>query len=206
MHVNVSSAGNPVAVCPPEAQLAELLPRVRQRDEAACRTVVELLYPLVSKVVHANLPRRDDPQDLIQEVFMKIFSRLDQFRGDAPFDHWVSRMAVTTCLDRLRRQRVRPELRWADLTEDEQHLLDNTPSTIATEDADAQNAFSLLEKLLAVLPQADAWLIRQVEIEQKSLAEVCALAGWNAGAARVRLFRARHRLRKAFRQLEKIAP
>jgi RNA polymerase sigma-70 factor (ECF subfamily) len=170
--------------------------------------LVERLYPLVAKVVHANLPRRDEPEDLIQEVFMKLFSRIDQYRGDAPFDHWVSRLAVTTCLDRLRRQRVRPELRWADLTEEEQKFLDNTATAEAagTDDADASSAYSLLEKLLTALPATDAWLIRQIEIEQKSLADVCALAGWNAGAARVRLFRARHRLRQAFRQLEKMQP
>ena len=96
-----------VAVCPEGPTLAELLPRVRTHDEAASRALVDMLYPLVAKVVQANLPRRDDPEDLMQEVFMKLFSRLDQYRGDAPFEHWVSRLAVTTCLDRLRRQRVR---------------------------------------------------------------------------------------------------
>jgi RNA polymerase sigma-70 factor (ECF subfamily) len=190
-------------VCPGGPTLAELLPRVRQRDEAASRALVEKLYPLVAKVVQANLPRRDDLEDLMQEVFMKLFSRLEQYRGDAPFEHWVSRLAVTTCLDRLRRQRVRPELRWADLTEDEQRVLENSPPPAEATDADAGHAHVLMEKLLQQLPAADAWLIRQVELEQKTLAEVCALAGWNAGAARVRLFRARHRLRSAFRQLEK---
>jgi len=206
MHANLPSAGVPADAGAERPDVADLLPKVQQRDEAASRAMVELLYPLVAKVVHANLPRRDDPEDLIQEVFMKVFSRLDQYRGDAPFNHWVSRMAVTTCLDRLRRQRVRPELRWADLTEEEQKILDNTAAGAAgvAEDADAPSAYALLEKLLAGMPQADAWLIRQIEIEQKSLTEVCAMAGWNSGAARVRLFRARHRLRKAFRQLEKM--
>ncbi len=134
---------------------------------------------------------------------MKMFSRLDQYRGDAPFEHWVSRLAVTTCLDRLRRQRVRPELRWADLSEEEQRVLENTAPSAEAANADMGHAHALLEKLLGVMPQADAWLIRQVELDQKSLAEVCAAAGWNAGAARVRLFRARHRLRQAFRELEK---
>jgi RNA polymerase sigma-70 factor (ECF subfamily) len=185
------------------AELAELVARVRARDEAASRLLVERLYPVVAKVVQANLPRRDDLEDLMQEVFLKVFSRLDQYRGDAPFEHWVSRMALTTCLDRLRRQKVRPELRWSDLTEEEQRVLDNTAPPAEATDADAATAGELLEKLLEHLPEADAWLIRQVEVQGKSLAEVCAEAGWNGGAARVRLFRARHRLRAAFRQLER---
>ncbi len=187
----------------PGSRLGELLRLVRARDEGAARSLVELLYPLVAKVVQANLPRRDEPEDLIQEVFMKMFSRLEQYRGDAPFDHWVSRLAVTTCLDRLRRQRVRPELRWADLSEDEQRVLENAAPAAEATDADAGHAHVLMEKLLEAMPEADAWLIRQVEIEQKSLADVCGLAGWNAGAARVRLFRARRRLRDAFQELER---
>jgi RNA polymerase sigma-70 factor, ECF subfamily len=179
---------------------------VRQRDEGASQMLVERLYPMVARVVQANLPRRDEPEDLMQEVFMKVFSRLDQYRGDAPFEHWVSRMAVTTCLDRLRKQQARPELRWADLSEDEQRALEDSPHPAPADDADAGSAFTLMEKILSQMPQADAWLIRQVEIEQKPLTEVCALAGWNAGAARVRLFRARHRLRQAFRELEKTKP
>src|SRR4051794_30801980 len=95
--------------------LASVLARVRENDEAAARELVERLDPLVAQVVHANLPRRDEPEDLMQEVFLKMFSRLGQFRGEVPLEHWVSRITLNTCLDHLRRQRARPELRMADL-------------------------------------------------------------------------------------------
>jgi RNA polymerase sigma-70 factor (ECF subfamily) len=183
--------------------LAPLLERVRQHDEAAARELVERLHPLVAQVVHANRPRRDAPEDLMQEVFLKMFARLDQFRGAMPFEHWVARVALTTCLDHLRRQRARPEVRMADLTEEEESLLETITTGGAPADADAPQALTLLNRLLEQLPEADAWLLREVELEQKSLVEVCAAAGWNAGAARVRLFRARRRLQTLFRQLEK---
>lgn len=183
--------------------LAPLLARVREHDEAASRALVERLYPLVARVVRANLPRRDEPEDLMQEVFLKMFSKLDQFRGEVPFEHWVSRIALTTCLDQLRRQKVRPELRWADLAEEEQLVLESIAVSEEPSDADAPRALELLNRLLDQLPATDAWLLRRVELEQKTLAEVCAETGWNGGAARVRLFRARHRLQKQFRRLEK---
>ena len=185
--------------------LAPLLARVRERDEAAAQALVERLYPLVARVVRGNLPRRDEPEDLMQEVFLKMFSKLDQFRGEVPFEHWVSRIALTTCLDQLRRQKVRPELRWADLSEEEQFVLESVAATEEPSDADVPRALELLNRLLDHLPATDAWLLRRVELEQKTLAEVCAETGWNGGAARVRLFRARHRLQKQFRQLEKKA-
>ena len=189
---------------PQEAEpLDPLLARVRDHDEAASRALVERLYPLVARVVRANLPRRDEPEDLMQEVFLKMFSKLEQFRGEVPFEHWVSRIALTTCLDQLRRQKARPELRWADLPEEQQEVLESITAASEPADADASQALELLNRLLEQLPTTDAWLLRQVELEQRSLAEVCAEAGWNGGAARVRLFRARHRLQKLFRQLEK---
>jgi RNA polymerase sigma-70 factor (ECF subfamily) len=189
---------------PLEAEpLAPLLARVREHDEAASRALVERLYPLVARVVRANLPRRDEPEDLMQEVFFKMFSKLEQFRGEVPFEHWVSRIALTTCLDQLRRQKVRPELRWADLSEEDQFVLESVAAAEEPSDADAPRALELLNRLLDQLPATDAWLLRRVELEQKTLADVCAETGWNGGAARVRLFRARRRLQQQFRQLEK---
>ena len=183
--------------------LSPLLARVREHDEAASRALVERLYPLVARVVRGNLPRRDEPEDLMQEVFLKMFSKLEQFRGGVPFEHWVSRIALTTCLDHLRRQKVRPELRWADLSEEDQFMLESIAVSEEPSDADAPRALELLNRLLEQLPATDAWLLRRVELDQKTLAEICAETGWNGGAARVRLFRARHRLQKQFRQLEK---
>ena len=104
--------------------LAGCLDRVRQRDQVAARELVEHLYPLVIRIVRGRLPRRVPEEDLAQEIFLKMFSRLEQYEGAVPFTHWVSRIAVTTCIDHLRAQQRRPEYRWADLSENEANLLD----------------------------------------------------------------------------------
>src|SRR5215207_8566850 len=103
---------------------AGCLVRVRTRDQAACRQLVEQLYPQVIRIDRSHLPRRVAEEDLAQEVFMKMFTRLDQYQGAVPFPHWVSRIAVTTCIDHLRAQKRRPEFRWADLSENEADVLD----------------------------------------------------------------------------------
>src|SRR6266498_4071710 len=109
----------------PEAGLdmAACLERVRQSDEEAARTLVCELYPLVMKIVRSHLPRRTDEEDLAQMVFAKIFAHLEQYSGAVPFEHWVSRVAVNTCLNQLRSERCRPELRWADLNEAEAQVM-----------------------------------------------------------------------------------
>src|SRR6266513_25745 len=67
------------------------LDRVRKGDEDAARDLMKHLYPLVTKLVRAYLPRRTAEEDLIQTVFMKIFAKLIQFSGRVPLGHWVSR-------------------------------------------------------------------------------------------------------------------
>ncbi len=70
-------------------------------------------------------------------------------------------------------------------------------------DADAPAALELLEKLLARLGPDDAWLLREVELAERPLAELCAERGWSSVAGRVRLFRARRRLAAVLKTWER---
>src|SRR5882757_6522615 len=105
------------------------LERVRAGDEEAARMLFQHLFPLVIKVVRSHLPRRMSEEDLVQTVFMKVFANLEQYSAKAPFEHWVSRIAVNTCIKALRAEKVRPELRWADLPEEAADVLDWLAST-----------------------------------------------------------------------------
>lgn len=180
------------------------LARVRRRDQAAARELVEHLYPLVIRIVRSRLPRRVAEEDLAQEIFMKMFTRIDQFQGAVPFPHWVSRIAVTTCIDHLRAQKRRPEFRWADLSEGEAEVLDavlTNDQDVAPDDAMA--AHELVHKLLAQLKPEDQMIISMLDLEQKTIAETSALTGWNGSLVKVRAFRARRKLRKLFEALER---
>lgn len=188
----------------PPFDLVGCLQRVRQRDQVAARELVEHLYPLVIRIVRSHLPRRVAEEDLAQEVFLKMFSRLDQYQGAVPFPHWVSRIAVTTCIDHLRAQKRRPEFRWADLSENEASVLDavlTDERDVAVNDAMA--AHELVHKLLAQLKPDDQLVIRLLDLEQKSIAEIAALTGWNQSLIKVRAFRARRKLQKLFQDLQR---
>ena len=185
-------------------ELGVLLDRVRRRDQAAARALVERLHPVVAKVVHAHLPRREEPEDLFQEIYMKVFSKLEQYRGDAPFEHWVGRIARTTCFDKLRRQKVRPEWRWSDLSDEERAVFERSLSTPGEPPSESAEAARLLvERVLEQLPARDAWLIRSVDLEERPFEAICAEMHWNTGAGRVRLFRARQRLKRTLEKLPK---
>jgi len=182
--------------------LAGCLDRVRRRDQIAARELVEYLHPLVIRIARAHLPRRVPEEDLAQEIFLKMFTRIDQYQGAVPFTHWVSRIAVTTCIDHLRAQKRRPELRWADLSEREAGALDAamTSENEAAPD-DALAARELVGKLLDQLKPQDRVVIQYLDLEQKSLAEISALTGWSQTLVKVRAFRARRKLQRLYREL-----
>jgi RNA polymerase sigma-70 factor (ECF subfamily) len=183
--------------------LAGCLDRVRARDQAAAKALVEHLYPLVIRIVRAHLPRRVAEEDLAQDIFLKMFTRLAQYQGNVPFPHWVSRIAVTTCIDQLRAQKRRPELRWADLSETEAEVLDNVLSDARDETpGDILSTRELVAKLLAQLKPEDRTVIQMLDLEQKSIAEISQLTGWGQSMIKVRAFRARRKLQKLFQDLQ----
>ena len=188
----------------PAFDLVGCLERVRDNDQEASRSLVEHLYPLVIRIVRAHLPRRVAEEDLAQEVFIKMFTRLAQYQGAVPFPHWVSRIAVTTCIDHLRSQKRRPEFRWADLSETETDVLEavtTNESDVAPDDA--YSAKELVHKLLESLSPDDRLVIQFLDLEQKTIAEIAALTGWNQSLIKVRAFRARRKLQKLFKDLKK---
>lgn len=182
--------------------LAVCLGQVRQRDEAAARRLVEHLYPLVIKVVRSHRSPRLAEEDMAQEIFLKIFTRLEQYRGEMPFEHWVSRVAVNTCLNGLRYQKARPEWRLADLSEDEAVAIEACLTEAAAESPPEQSR-EVVDKLLAGLGPEDRLIISLMDLEERSVAEISQLTGWSQAMIKVRAFRARRKLRKRLEYLQK---
>src|SRR5258706_6364647 len=109
----------------PSFDMLACLAGVRQRDEDAARLLFHHLYPLVIKLVRSHLPRRTSAEDLTQTVFMKVFANLGQYSGKVPLEHWVTRITVNSCIKVLRSEKIRPEVRWADLSEEEAHVIES---------------------------------------------------------------------------------
>jgi len=183
--------------------VTDCLRRWKDGDESAAEELILHLHPVISRIVRTHLPRRDHEDDIIQEILMKTFSRLHQYKGDAPISHWVSRLALTTCLDRLRAQKIRPEVRWTDLTPEESTAFDAAWLGSTSPDAtDAIHARDLVDKLLSSLPPEDRSLILLVDLEGRSLEEISQSTGWGISKIKMRLFRIRAQLRKMIQNLE----
>lgn len=191
----------------PEFDVASCLDRVRAQDDDAARALVGHLYPLVMKIVRSHLPVRTAEEDLAQEIFIKLFQRLGQYeaRDGVPLSHWVSRLAVTTCLDALRAEKRRPELRHADLGEGELAWLEFFTGSAPAEHAPETEAAVVrdaMHKLLATLEPPDRLVLQWLDLEGRPVKEISALTGWSVSLVKVRAFRARRRLRKAAEKLK----
>lgn len=186
--------------------LPDLLRRAALRDEAAARALVEALGPLLRRIIHSHSSLRDDAEDLMQDIFFRLFRSADQYRGEAPVEHWAARIARCTCIDRLRRKKTRAaELRWSDLPPAQQRALTECAAAEITT-APGEDAAALLAQLFATLAPRDAWLLREAELRERPLAVIAAEAGWSGVLTRVRLFRARRRLCQAFEKLNTPPP
>jgi RNA polymerase sigma-70 factor (ECF subfamily) len=174
----------------------ELVAAALRHDDAA-RELVRLLYPLVAKLVRAHRPARSAEEDLCQMIFIKVMQKLSQFSGKAPLEHWVSRIAINTCINQIQAEKARPELREADLSEEQVAVIQNLAAT-SDELAPDQSFVSrqLVEHLMKALKPAERLVIDLLYLQQRSVAEIQKITGWSTALVKVRAFRARQKMKK----------
>jgi RNA polymerase sigma-70 factor (ECF subfamily) len=169
---------------------------LRQDEEAACE-LVRRLYPLVAKLVRAHRPVRSAEEDLCQMIFIKVMQRLSQFSGKVPLEHWVSRIAINTCINQIQAEKARPELREADLSVEQAAVIQNLTAT--ADELAPDHSFAsrqLVEHLLNALKPAERLVIDLLYLQQRSVAEVQQVTGWSGALVKVRAFRARQKMKK----------
>jgi RNA polymerase sigma-70 factor, ECF subfamily len=180
----------------------ELVAAALRHDDDAARELVRRLYPVVAKMVRAHRPRRTSEEDLCQMIFIKVFQKLSQFSGNVPLEHWVSRVAINTCLNQIAAEKARPELRHADLSEEEEAVVANLAASsddLAPDERIA--ARQLVEHLLDFLQPVERLIIDLLYFQERSVAEIQQITGWSAARVKVRAFRARQKMKDQLAKL-----
>ena len=186
-----------------DSNASALVQAALQHDDEAARALVRRLYPSVAKIVRAHRPRRTAEEDLCQMIFIRVFQKLSQFSGKVPIEHWVSRIAVNTCLNQIESERIRPEVRHADLSTEEQAVIENLATT--SEELAPDQRFAsrqLVDHLLAALKPVERLAIDLLYLQGRSVEEIRKITGWSAALIKVRAFRARQKMKQ---QLAKIS-
>jgi RNA polymerase sigma-70 factor (ECF subfamily) len=148
------------------------------------------------------LRREEDVADLVQDVLVKAFSRLDSWRGEAPFEHWLMRMATRACLDALRSQRRQREDSLSDLSGEENEWLDRHAVSPDQGDHHAEAARSLVRKVFEQLSPAHRLVLTLFELEDRSVKEISEITGWSQTLVKVRAFRARAEMKRVLSRLQ----
>src|SRR5947208_5308778 len=179
-----------------DSDAGALVKAALQNDDKAARALVRQLYPLVAKIVRAHRAHRTPEEDLCQMIFIRVFQKLSQFSGNVPLEHWVSRIAVNTCLNQIESEKVRPEVRHADLSAEEQAVIENL-ATSSEELAPDQRFASrqLVEHPLAALKPVERLAIDLLYLQGRSVDEIRKITGWSAALIKVRAFRARQKVK-----------
>jgi RNA polymerase sigma-70 factor (ECF subfamily) len=185
-----------------DPDVSALVQAALAHDDEAARTLVRHLYPLVVRIVRAHRSRRTPEEDLCQMIFIKMFHNLSRYSGQVPLEHWVSRIAVNTCLNQIASERVRPELRHADLTEEESAVIDRL--AVSSDEVNPDRQFAarqLVEHLLERLKPAERLVIDLIYLKGHSVEEVRQMTGWSVPLVKVRAFRARQKMKQYFQAL-----
>jgi RNA polymerase sigma-70 factor (ECF subfamily) len=180
---------------------AELIAAVLRGDTDSFEPLVVRYSPRLFATVRRHARRESEVEDILQEIWAKAFHKLSSFRGEAPFEHWLMRLAVRTCYDFLRRHQRNREATFSELTDPEEEWLEKfvADPDSAQEDADAARA--LVERVLDMMSAPNRMVITLLEIEDRSVKEVAHLTGWSVPLVKVRAFRARAEMRKCVQRL-----
>ena len=174
-----------------------LIERARGGDEGAFNEVVLAYRRRVLGTIYRLIGRRDDVEDVGQQVFLRLYLSLDQLRTPDVFEPWLHRLTVNAAYDYLRKQRRRSESRMADLPELVVQQADAAAGTGKQHDeSEKARTREFVQGLLASVSEADRSLLILKEVEGMSLKELEQVYHVNENALKVRLFRARQRVLK----------
>jgi len=177
----------------------ELIERAQKGDAAAFNEVVTAYRKRIMGVVTRLIARPEDVEDVAQEVFLRLYYSLDQLRTAQVFEPWLYRLTVNAAYDYLRKQRRRQEFRMSDLSEQQVMMADAAAGgRVEHHEQQQKKIRESVDSLLGAVSEADRILLMLKEVEGLSLKELEKIYKVNENALKVRLFRARQRVLKAF--------
>lgn len=182
----------------------ELINRAQKGDSAAFNEIVLAYRKRILGTIARLIARPEDVEDVAQEVFLRLYFSLDQLRTAEVFEPWLHRLTVNAAYDYLRKQRRRQEFRMSDLSEQQVILADAMAGGKVEHDEQYQKKIrESVDSLLGAVSEADRILLMLKEVEGLSLKDLEKVYKVNENALKVRLFRARQRVLKAFESAEK---
>jgi RNA polymerase sigma-70 factor (ECF subfamily) len=187
-----------MAISPGEgAQEVEWIERAQRGDSAAFGPLVQRHQQRVFSLVHHLVRRRDEVEDLVQEIFIKAFRAIRSYSFQSSFATWLSRIATNHCYDYLRHERASRVSFYWQMGEDRQRDLENRVESQAEKELDHEDRTvlrDLVDKLLRRAPESDRTILVLKELQDFSVEEMAEVLRLKPTTVKVRLHRARKRM------------
>lgn len=178
-----------------------------QGNESAYEGLMRRHRRRVFSIARHFFRSQETVEDVVQETFTKAYFSLSSYRRGAAFDQWLAKIALNNCYDELRRRKKRSESLLTDLSDDEESWLENklARSSFDIHFSEDQRgiAAEISGKLLAKLSPDDRLILTLLHAEDNSIREISQITGWSEAKVKIRAFRARHAMRRAFARLKK---
>jgi RNA polymerase sigma-70 factor (ECF subfamily) len=174
----------------------ELVRRAQAEDKEAFEELIRRHQNRVFAVASGIIHRREDVEDISQQVFVKAYFSLKRFDQRAAFSTWLYKITVNECWDLLRKRKVRPLVYEADLSEEQakQMLASDHGAADRPDVSETLAARQQVELLLEDLDERDRMMLILKEVEGFAIEEIAAVLELNANTVKVRLFRARKKI------------
>jgi len=182
----------------------ELVRRAQSEDKEAFEELVRRHQHRVFAVAGGILRRREDVEDISQQVFLKAYFSLKRFDQRAAFSTWLYKITVNECWDLLRKKKVRPLVYESDMSEEQarQAMASEEKNSQVPDISDRLAARQRVEQLLEGLEERDRLMLILKEVEGFAVQEIAEVLDLNANTVKVRLFRARRRVINQARKRE----
>jgi RNA polymerase sigma-70 factor (ECF subfamily) len=174
----------------------ELVRLAQTGNKEAFEELVRRHQHRVFAVAGGILRRREDVEDIAQQVFVKAYFSIKRFDQRAAFSTWLYKITVNECWDLLRKKKVRPLLYESDLSEEQNQQFSAAEKfeSGAQDVSDKLEAQQRVEILLQGLDERDRMMLILKEVEGFAIEEIAEILDLNANTVKVRLFRARRRI------------
>ena len=178
---------------------SQLIEKAKEGDPSAFNQVVLAYRKRILGVISRLIGRPEDVEDVAQEVFVRLYYSLEQLRSADVFEPWLYRLTVNAAYDYLRRIKRRHESRMADMSETQVLMADSAAGGKRSAEHEEQSRVrEFVEALFVHVSEEDRILLTLKEVEGLTLKELEQIYRVNENALKVRLFRARQRVIKAY--------
>jgi RNA polymerase sigma-70 factor (ECF subfamily) len=183
----------------------DIIREVLDGDTNRFEILIERHRDHVFRLVGRRVPR-EDIEEVAHDVFVRAWSSLPSFRGESPFEYWLSKITVRTCHDYWRGRYRSKEAPISSLGEEHADWLEKTeagePEASFNRAESRIMARDLMMRALAQLSPGDRAVIELVHLEERPVKEAADMLGWSTANVKVRAHRSRKKLKKILEKME----